>query len=134
MGHVADGLLVVDSDLIIDFLRGAEPGASRVQRWLQERRLRVTAVSAFELRLGADFIGRQAQIEMLLQRRALPLDVLGALEAGKVFVALRAEGRGIDVKDSLQAGICLRFDLPFATRNLRHFERVPGLRLELGKA
>jgi tRNA(fMet)-specific endonuclease VapC len=37
---------------------------------------------------------------------------------------------GIDVKDALQAGICLRFGLPFATRNLRHFDRVPGLQLE----
>ena len=127
---MADGLVVADTDLIIDFLRGSEPGASKVQHWLEERRLRLTAVTAFELRLGADFIGRRAQIDMLLHRRALPLDALGALEAGKLSVALRAEGRGIDVKDSLQAGVCLRFDLPFATRNLRHFERVPGLRLE----
>jgi tRNA(fMet)-specific endonuclease VapC len=31
--------------------------------------------------------------------------------------------------DCLQAGICLRFDLPLATRNHKHFERVAGLRL-----
>jgi tRNA(fMet)-specific endonuclease VapC len=127
---MADGVVVADTDLVIDFLRSAEPGAARVERWLQDRRLRLTAVTAFELRLGADFIGRQPQIDLLLHRRTLPLDALAGLEAGKIFVALRAEGRGIDVKDALQAGICLRFDLPFATRNLRHFERVPGLRLD----
>jgi predicted nucleic acid-binding protein len=32
--------------------------------------------------------------------------------------------------DCLQAGTCLRFDLPFATRNRKHFERIDGLRLE----
>lgn len=131
---MADGLVIADTDLIIDFLRGREPGASRVEHWLREGRLRLTAVTAFELRLGTDFISRRTRIETLLRRRTLPLDALGALEAGKVFVALRAKGRGIDVKDSLQAGVCLRFDLPFATRNIRHFERVPGLRLEGGPA
>lgn len=129
---MADGLVVVDADLVIDFLRGAEPGASRVVRWLSDRSLRLSAVTAFELRLGGGFLPRQPQIEGLIGRRTLPLDAAGALQAGRVFVALRAEGRGIDVKDALQAGICLRFDLPLATRNRRHFERVPGLRLEPG--
>jgi predicted nucleic acid-binding protein len=30
--------------------------------------------------------------------------------------------------DCLQAGICLNFDLPLATRNRKHFTRVEGLR------
>jgi tRNA(fMet)-specific endonuclease VapC len=31
--------------------------------------------------------------------------------------------------DCLQAGICLRHDLALATRNRKHFERIPELRL-----
>ena len=129
---MAERLVIADTDLIIDFLRGADPGATQVAGWIEDRRLRVTAVTAFELRLGTDFLGRQNEIEALLQRRALPLDALGALHAGRIFVALRAEGRGIDVKDALQAGVCLRFQLPLATRNIRHFGRVPDLELETG--
>lgn len=127
---MAGRLVIADTDLVVDFLRGADPGATRVERWIEERRLRLTAITAFELRLGADFLGRQAEIEGLLQRRSLPLDAVGAFHAGRLFVALRGEGRGIDVKDALQAGVCLRFQLPLATRNTRHFDRVPGLQLE----
>jgi tRNA(fMet)-specific endonuclease VapC len=35
------------------------------------------------------------------------------------------------VREALQAGICLRFELPLATRNARHLERVEGLALVL---
>ncbi|MGH9168374.1 MAG: type II toxin-antitoxin system VapC family toxin, partial [Acidimicrobiia bacterium] len=60
---------------------------------------------------------------------SLPLDLESALRAGEVFARLRDLRSPIDRADSLQAGICLRYGLPLATRNLRHFERVDGLRL-----
>lgn len=89
----------------------------------------MTAVTAFDLRLGMDFLDRAERIGVLLARRTLPLDTRAALHAGEVFVARRQAGRDIGVKDCLQAGICLRFDLPLATRNIRHFDRIPALRL-----
>ena len=126
---MADGLVVVDTDLLIDFLRGSEPGASMVERWLVADTLRVTAVSAFELRLGADFMPRAAEIGSLLSHRTLPLDLPGSLRAGEVFAQLAVRGAGIGLRDAMIAGVCLRFELPLATRNRRHFDRVAGLRL-----
>ncbi len=41
----------------------------------------------------------------------------------------RAGDEDIGLADRLQAGICLNFDLPLATRNRKHFDRVEGLRL-----
>jgi predicted nucleic acid-binding protein len=69
------------------------------------------------------------RIGRLLSARTLPLDHAAALIAGEVYVRLRGLGLDIGVKDSLLAGTCLRFDLPLATRNVRHFARVEGLRL-----
>jgi tRNA(fMet)-specific endonuclease VapC len=129
MVDVADGLLVVDTDLVIDFLRGSEPGASRVEGWLRGDQLRLTAISAFELRLGTDFVARSDRIAALLAHRTLPLDLLAGLRAGEVFAGLARKGSGIGLRDALIAGTCLRFELPLATRNRRHFERVEGLLL-----
>ena len=126
---MADGLLIADTDLVIDFLRGSDPGSSLVQDWLQNDRLRLTAITAFELRLGADFFPRHASIDAILTRRTLPLDALGALLAGEVYSELTSRGEGIGLRDALIAGVCRRFDLPLATRNVRHFERVAGIRL-----
>ena len=126
---MADSLVVADTDYVIDFLRGGGPGAPSVRRWLREQRLRLTAVTAFELRLGTDFLARRGAIDLLLGGRTLPLDTRAALLAGEVFAELEAQGRGIGIKDCLQAGVCRRFDLPLATRNSRHYRRIDGLRL-----
>ena len=122
------GLRVVDTDLVIDFLRDRGPGAS-VKEWLERDLARFSAMAAFELRLGTDFTKRTEKIGRLLSARTLPLDHAAALIAGEVYVRLRGLGLDIGVKDSLLAGTCLRFDLPLATRNVRHFARVDGLRL-----
>lgn len=123
------GLVVVDTDLVVDFLRGRGEGVALVRRLVAERTLRLTAVTGFELRLGTDFLTRHHEIMRLFRARTLRLDLASALRAGEVASALNAAGTGIGFADCLQAGVCLRHDLPFATRNRSHFERVAGLRL-----
>jgi tRNA(fMet)-specific endonuclease VapC len=126
---VAAGLVVADTDVLIDFLRGSDPGRAWVRERLRAGELRLTAVSAFELRLGADFVARRGGIDALFLHRTLPLDLVGAYRAGEVLVELRRRGEAIGMNDALLAGICLRFDLPLATRNVRELGRVEGLRL-----
>lgn len=123
------GLVVVDTDLLIDFLRGRGDGVAVVRDLLRARRLRLTAVTAFEMRLGTDFLARRGEILRLFRSRTVPLDLSSALRGGEVAATLRQRGQDIGTADCLQAGICLRHDLPLATRNRRHFERVAGLRL-----
>ncbi|MGH3776461.1 MAG: type II toxin-antitoxin system VapC family toxin [Pseudonocardiaceae bacterium] len=123
------GLVVVDTDFVIDFLRGRGPGAQLTRSLVIERRLRVTAVTSFELRVGADFLARREQILGLFRSRTVPLDLASALRAGEVASTLQASGTGIGFADCMQAGICLRYGLPLATRNRKRFERVEGLQL-----
>ena len=121
--------LVVDTDLVIDFLRGRGDGATAMRGWLREGRVRLTAVTAYELRAGLDFDRRRDVILTLLTGRTLPLDAASALAAGRVRRQLEGTGLGIGTPDQLQAGICLRHGLALATRNRRHFERIEGLQL-----
>jgi len=123
------GLVVVDTDLVIDFLRGRGPGVHLTRRLITERRLRVTAITGFELRVGADLLARKDQILGLFRSRTVPFDLASALRAGEVASTLQASGTGIGFADCMQAGICLRHGLPLATRNRKHFERVEGLQL-----
>jgi tRNA(fMet)-specific endonuclease VapC len=123
------GVVVVDTDLLIDFLRGKGPGAPIVRELIISHRLRVTAITAFELRVGADFLQRPDDILRLMRTRTFPLDPGSALRAGELAATLRGAGQDIGLADCLQAGICLRFDVPFATRNHKHFSGVAGLRL-----
>lgn len=126
---MAGELLIADTDLVVDFLRGAGEGAELVESSLRSGVLRLSAVTAFELRLGADFLSRRKAIDALLRRRTLPLDGAAALLGGEIYARLERAGEHIGVHDALIAGICRRFDLPLATRNIRHFGRVRSLRL-----
>ncbi len=123
------GLVVADTDLIIDFLRGRGPGARLTRELLVDRRLRLTAVTGFELRVGTDFLDRREQILRLFRSRTVALDLKSALRASEIAAGLNESGSAIGFADCLQAGICLRHDLPLATRNRKHFDRVDGLRL-----
>ncbi|MGH3771157.1 MAG: type II toxin-antitoxin system VapC family toxin [Pseudonocardiaceae bacterium] len=123
------GLVVADTDLVIDFLRGRGPGARLTRQLLVERRLRLTSVTGFELRVGADFLDRRDQILRLFRSRTLALDLVSALKAGEIAASLQKAGSALGLADCLQAGVCVRHGLPLATRNRKHFDRVEGLEL-----
>lgn len=122
-------LVVADTDIVIDFLRGKGAGVQVVRDLIGGRRLRLTAVTAFELRVGTAFHDRSADILKLLKSRTLALDPAAALLAGEVADDLRSRGTPIGFADCLQAGVCLRHALPLVTRNRKHFERIAGLEL-----
>jgi predicted nucleic acid-binding protein len=66
-------------------------------------------------------------VHALLAVECLPLGRAAALRAGALLAALREAGHGLDVRDALQAGICLEAGAPLVTRNVAHYSRVPNL-------
>jgi tRNA(fMet)-specific endonuclease VapC len=103
------------------------PGRDLVESLAQGTGYLVTAVTVFELALGGERAHDRRPVDVLLAVPCLALTRGAALRGGDVLRDLRAAGKGIDVRDAMQAGICLEAGLPLVTRNLRHFERVPGL-------
>lgn len=120
---------VLDSDVLIDYLRGAGPGRDLVRKLLRERGYVVTAVTAFELALGRAYRANPRPVHTLLAAPLLTLTRKAGLRGGALLSELRARGSQIDVRDAMQAGICLEADAPLVTRNNAHFDRVSGLRL-----
>lgn len=126
-------MIVADTDVLIDFLRGAEPIAGRVALELGKGFLATTAVSAFELEAGAHGPRQKLAVEDLLDAlRILPLGREAALRAGALHRDLSARGLGIGMADSLIAATCIEEGGVLLTRNRRHFERVNGLKLSVG--
>jgi tRNA(fMet)-specific endonuclease VapC len=79
---------------------------------------------------GAKTTRQQATVQQLLDAvPALPLDADAADRAAAVRRALERDGVPIGMGDSLIAGIALAAGGVLLTRNIRHFDRVEGLRL-----
>lgn len=64
-----------------------------------------------------------------MSREDLHLTRRAGLRGGTLLGELRRNGDAIGVRDAIQAGICLETGTTLVTRNVSHFERVPGLEL-----
>jgi tRNA(fMet)-specific endonuclease VapC len=60
----------------------------------------------------------------------LEFDESAARAYAEIRVELEAAGQRLDDADLRIASICIARDLTLVTGNVRHFERVPGLRVE----
>jgi predicted nucleic acid-binding protein len=122
--------VIADTDVLIDYVNGAEPGASLVAEALQRHDLVTTVISRFELRRGAARARHPDPLETLVARlEALPLDAAAADRAAVISRQLEERGQTLDRADCLIAGIALVAGKALLTHNHRHFARVPGLRL-----
>lgn len=123
-------MIVADSDVLIDALRGRSPAAERIEVELGTGALGTTAITAFELRSGARSPRAAAQVETLLAALPiLPFDEEAAERAAEARRELESAGTPIAMADYLIAGICLARSALLLTRNRAHFERVSGLAL-----
>jgi tRNA(fMet)-specific endonuclease VapC len=121
------GVIVADTDVFLDFLEG-EGAHVRVTALLRARRLATTAVTVFEVWRGLESdAARDLARRVLRGVRVYALTDAATKRAAEVHQEL--EGSRIGERDTLIAGICLAIGRPLLSANVRHFRRVPGLRV-----
>ena len=125
---MASSNLIVDTDIMIDYLRRYSEILPQVATHYQ---CHLTAISFFELRINAIRSELQAQrfSEILPYFSVLPFDANAAHHAARIGQQLQQSGQTIGLPDTLIAGICLSQNIPLLTRNTRHYEKVTGIQL-----
>lgn len=127
----------LDTDLLVAILRGKDKDAGEKMAELDEEgRQATTSINAFELFFGAyKSSNREINLEktrsLLGRMEILPLDLISSDRAGELLADLTENGKTIDFRDALIAGISITNNLSFVTRNKEHFSRVKGLKLDL---
>ena len=123
-------IVILDTDVIIDFFSGIEPIASTAANLIKQNRLALTSVSVFELYAGITGKKRLKQINDLISAiPVLPLKKEDAKIASQVYSDLKKGGKLIGDQDILIAGICINHDTPLLTRNIKHFSIIPRLKI-----
>lgn len=125
---------LLDTDACVAYLEGSDPKLR--DRWLRTppEDVALCSVVRAELSHGAwgsdDPLGTLARVNRFCEAfRSLPFDDRAAGLYGEIVAALERRGRPIGTCDAMIAGIALADDLTVVTRNLRHFRRVPDLRV-----
>jgi len=123
-------MIIVDTDVLIDFLAGVDPVRRQIAAYLDAGQIETTVINAFELLSGARQDTRGHAVRTLVGGLpVLPLERNSAERAAVVRQQLEQTGESIGMADSLIAGIALTHSLPLFTRNRRHFEKVATLKL-----
>lgn len=130
-------MLCLDSDFMIALLRGDKEAITKAEQLEEESREIVsTAINALELFVGIVAIdgisGTRVKKtrDFLENLTILNLDMSSAERAAYILNSLAKLGKSIGLKDSLIAGIVLEHKADILTRNITHFERVSGLKVE----
>lgn len=111
-------------------MRGQEPNASAMEKAVKGYACYITAIGTYELLFGAARANRQAEEQSLLSiATALPFSYAAARYAATLHASLIRRNQDIGIKDVMIAAICIEHQLPLLTSNLRHFQRIPELRV-----
>ncbi|AIY89244.1 type II toxin-antitoxin system VapC family toxin [Geoglobus acetivorans] len=125
--------ICLDTDVLIDFLRGKGKIVEVIKKLEEEHELLTTSINIFELYYGAYRTGRERNVnavdELADRLEILKLTERSAKISGRILAELESDGRAIDFRDILIAGIVIENEAALFTGNKKHFQRVKGLKL-----
>jgi predicted nucleic acid-binding protein len=121
-------MILADSDVLIDFLAGTEPGASRVRLELEYGQLFITPIHRFELLTAAGSARQSRLIRQLLD--ALPcvaLDDAVADRAAELHQTFAQDPVPIPMNVCLIASVAILRKAQLLTRERAFLDRIPGV-------
>lgn len=128
---MATGDILIDTSIIIDHFRKQDKKKSQLFKIINKYNLFVSTVTIYELFAGATGADKIKDIRDLLAiTNVLPFTKAEAERAGEIFVSLRQENQLIDVRDIFIGATASVHELPVATLNIKHFNRISGLTLQ----
>lgn len=128
-------MVCLDATFLVDFLRGRGEAVALVKEWkATNERVTIAAPALAEAATGAalEKTGReQERLDGLsAQLMVLPLTRESAMAAGKIDAELTLAGEMIGLIDAMIAAVAMENGEVLVTRNLAHFQRISGLRVQ----
>jgi len=125
--------MLLDTDFLIDLQRGLRnQRATGARRFADEHRsavLQISLVTWMEFAEGFPSDREEECMRFLHDFTLLFPDEGVAWRASRLARQLRNDGLTIGDHDTWIAATALEHELTLVTRNVRHFQRVPGLQL-----
>ena len=129
-------MVVLDTDILVSFIRGNEEAINKINNYYNsESSVMTTSMTVFELFRGA-FASHNPEkkvgdVELLIEDLdILNFDTRSSKIVGKIYNELKRNGKIIDILDMFIASISISNNETLVTRNIKHFSRIPKLKIE----
>ena len=120
--------ILVDTSIVIDYLRSHNRVQTNFIKLFKDNRLYLSTISVFELLNGSTSEVKRLDVETVCAEiNILDFNIDTAKIASEIYRDLRTKNQLIEFRDILIAASALQHDLPLATLNRKHFERVNGV-------
>jgi predicted nucleic acid-binding protein len=127
---MAEKLILIDTSILIEYYRKTDKSNSK---WISLVRdgyeFAVSAVTRFEIYSGATLSQTEFWDSIFSQIIVFPYDAGTADMAVKINMQLKRRRKQIDIADLFIAASALQHNLPMATLNIKHFDRIEHLDL-----
>ena len=127
-------LYVVDTDIVIEYLKGTDRVVEQVDSLPSDTSISVTEITSYELYKGVYYTGNQEmqeEVESFLDDAGIiPLDRDAQRIAGEIYAELRESGKLINDADILIAATTCSAGGTLVTNNTSHFQRIDRLPIE----
>ncbi len=125
---MADKVIMVDTSILIDFYRKTDKTNSVwIELIRQGYKFSISAITKYEIFCGAT----QGQLEfwnnVLQAITVIPFDESAVDKAVNINTDLKRKRKQIALADLFIAATAISHNLPFATLNKKHFDRIAGL-------
>ena len=126
-------MIILDTNVLSALMR--QTPDQRVIEWLDEQprtSVWTTSVTVLEIQFGLQILAAGKRRNLLteafdellkkMDERVVTFDIAAARKAGDLMATRHKQGRPVDLRDTMIAGIALAQHATLATRNTPHFE------------
>ena len=126
--------ICLDTDIIIDILRGNEKTTALTKDLEKANIVATTYINLFELYMGIFLSEKKEENfnkikELLPQIELINLSNASVFIGGKLYALLKTKGKLLESRDLLIASMAIANNFELLTKNRKHFEQIPGLKL-----
>ncbi|WP_423146245.1 type II toxin-antitoxin system VapC family toxin [Rubrolithibacter danxiaensis] len=123
-----DKVILVDTSILIDLFRKTDKRNSRLVALVRQGyTFSISAITEYEIYAGATEPQKSYWEDLLNKIEVLPFDQAVVKLAVDINNSLKKKRKQIGIADLFIAATAIANKLPFATLNIKHFERVDDL-------
>ena len=127
---MADKIVLADTSVLIDLFRKTDKSKAALVALVRKGYVYcISAVTEYEISTGATLSQVVFWEDFLHKTDVLPFDKNAPKAAVSLTKELKRKRKLIDVPDLFIAATAIVHNLPIATLNKKHFERIDGLQI-----